>query len=174
MQRIRPWQMVTVVMAFMVMVAGYWGLLQYQDKQEREVEAPQQLLMALQAVSEGEASLSESMLEAERLRADLTERILAELVADLGESGHPDPENGALNLLQSASSYLQTQEGLLSGLEKTLTAVSNGDWQPLIQQPDEWLIQIGEACLLLAYAGSEPEHYWVWVGLTACAQVENR
>lgn len=172
MQRIRPWQMVTVVMAFLVVVAGYWGLLQYQDKQEREVEAPQQLLMALQAVSQGEASLSETMIEAERLRADLMERIAIELVSDLAETGHPDPENGAQKLLQSASSYLQTQEGLMAGLEQTLVAVSNGDWQPLIQQPEEWLVQIGEACLLLAYAGSEPEHYWVWVSLTSCARAE--
>lgn len=161
--------MVTVVMAFLVIVAGYWGLMQYQDKQEREVEAPQQLLITLQAVSQGEANLNASLVEAERLRSDLTERILAELVSDLTEAGHPHPEDGADKLLANASSHLQTQEGLLSGLEKTLLAASNGDWQPLIQQPEEWLIQIGEDCLLLAYAGAEPRHYWVWVGLTTCA-----
>lgn len=174
MQHIRPWQMVTVVTGFLVIVAGYWGLLQYQDKQEREVEAPQQLLIALQVVSEGEATLDESLFEAEGLRAQLVERVASELAVDLTAADHPDPESGAQQLLASASRYLHTQEGLLLALQQALLALNNEDWQPLIQQPNEWLIQAGDRCLVLAYAGPEPEHYWKWVGLTSCAQVENR
>ena len=159
-------------MALLVVVASYWGMLQYQDKQQREVESPQDLLRTLKAVSQHEASLHESMLEPERLRADLTERILMELMLDLNQSNHPDPQSGAESLLPNASRYLQTSDGLLAGLEKTLRDVSDDHWEPLIQQPEEWLVQVGEYCLLMAYGGAEPQHYWVWVGLTTCISVD--
>ncbi|MHA7878581.1 MAG: hypothetical protein ACX931_02235 [Saccharospirillum sp.] len=162
------------MMAFVMMVAGYWGLLQYQDKQAREVDAPQTLLVTLQAVSQGETALDDSVIEPDRLRSDLSERIASELVADLTDSGHPDPAVGAQQLLASATVHLQSQDGLLASLERVLVGLGDETWQPLVQQPQEWVVQAGESCLLLAYAGSEPEHYWVWVGLTACQLEESQ
>ena len=132
------------------------------------MHAPQRLFDHLREVRAGEASLKADYVQWVRLKPLEIARIQEALTEDLGLTPHPDPSKAVALLLPAATAHLDTEAGALSALEFWLQVSTDEEWALVDQQPDRWLVRVGEPCLELALQQSDPEVLWQWVGVSEC------
>lgn len=155
----------------------YWGaslavalllaVFGFERYQQRHVQAPQQLLAHLEAVALGNLALDPAYLLVESLAQQQRLWLSEQLLADLVNSGHPDPQAAVQALLPRAGARLDDAAGLAEALTPRLQALPEPPWALLLQTSRQWQIQAGDYCLSLSFQGNAAA-LWQWSDFSRC------
>ncbi|PTY37394.1 hypothetical protein BGP77_12860 [Saccharospirillum sp. MSK14-1] len=150
--------------ALMVALSIFW----FERHQRRHVQAPQQLLAHLGEVALGNVALDPAYLLVEALAEQQRLWLGDQLLGDLADSGHPDPEAAVAALLPRAGARLNEAAGLAEALTPRLQALPEPPWSLLVEESRHWQVQAGEHCLSLGFQGNAAPMLWQWRSFSPC------
>ena len=150
--------------ALILALAVFW----FERYQQRHVHAPQQLLTHLGEVALGETALDPAYLLVETLAEQQRLWLSDQLLADMADSGHPDPQAAVQALLPRAGARLDDAAGLAEALTPRLQALPEPPWALLVEESRQWQIQAGDHCLVIGFQGSSAPALWQWRDFSRC------
>ncbi|EAR11243.1 hypothetical protein [Reinekea blandensis] len=132
------------------MIIAAFAIYQYFHRYSAQ---PQALMEHLQAVSTQSAKLTKRDVDVESILVDVQSLVRSELVAQLSQTGFPDPEQGADALLVEAMAFTESANGLVKWVEVFIQDQAMPDDQTSLTDTDSArvkVIQAPEVCLQIA------------------------
>ena len=142
-------QLTVGVVSCLVIIAAF-AIYQYFHRYSAQ---PQALMAHLQAVSTQSAKLTKRDVDADVILTDVQSLVRSELVAQLSQTGFPDPEQGADALLAEAMAFAEDTAGLVKWIEVYLQDQALPGDQTSLTDTDSASIKIvqgPQVCLQIA------------------------